>query len=379
MTDEDPQTAEPKPPILRRIWRFGARLDVAAVLILAMLLLAVLGSCFPQLSSPVAADPERLAQWETGVRARYGALTDLLSADGAFRCFRSPAFLISLALLVVATLVCTLNRWPNLWRRAFHQPVRRSDALFHTTPHAFELAAPAGVDISRIVRERLEHRGFRVQMAEVLPTDRPSEQLTDPPTICLRGDRNRLAPLATLVTHVAVLILLLGVVLSSVYGWREEIAIGPGETAEVGHGSGLMLRNEAFVVTRYPDGSASGYEARIAVLEGGRGMKRGSVRVNQPLTHGAVGLTLRGYQGTEGQYTLTLLAARDPGYAWVVVAGFLLLLGLTVSFNFPHCRVHVRVEPEGVLRVGGRADRRACDFEREFVVLAAELERAIEG
>ena len=88
-------------PIPKRVYCFGGRGDVAAILILAVLLLAAIGSCFPQLPPLVAADPEREARWEAAMHARYGALTDLLAAGGAFRWFRSPVFLVPLALLVV--------------------------------------------------------------------------------------------------------------------------------------------------------------------------------------------------------------------------------------------------------------------------------------
>ena len=359
-------------------------MDVAAILIVVVLLLAALGSCFPQLPSSVAADPERLAQWEAGIRAKYGVLTDLLTASGAFRCFRSPLFLVPLTLLAVATLVCTLDRWRGVWRRAFHRPVRCSDAALDGAPHTARLTLPpppagggetpplAGEGgggetpplaggAGGVVRESLERRGFRVR----------SE--TAGGALYLRGDRNRLAPLATLVTHLAVLLLLLGAALGSGYGWREEITIGPGETVEVGHESGLALRNDGFTIARYLDGSIAAYEAEVTVVVEGREVRRGIVRVNEPLTYGGVGLYLRGYAGTEGRHSVTLLAVRDPGYSPAIVAGFLLLLGLTVSLNFPYRCVHARIEPEGTLRLAGRAERRACDFGREFALLVEEL------
>lgn len=107
-------------PIPKRVYRFGDQGDVAAILILAVLLLAALGSCFPQLPPLVAADPEREARWEAAMHARHGALTDLLAAGGVFRWFHFPALLVPLALLVVITLVCTLDRWRGVWRRGFH-------------------------------------------------------------------------------------------------------------------------------------------------------------------------------------------------------------------------------------------------------------------
>lgn len=340
-------------------------MDVAAGLIVVVLLLAALGSCFPQLSPPVAADPERLAGWEAAVRARYGRVADSLAMGGIFRWFRSPVFLVSTALLATATLVCTLERWRTVWRRAFHRPVRCSDAAFDSAPHIARLCASLEVDLPAAVQGRLEGRGFSVR----------SKIVGD--VYYLRGDRNRLAPLATLVTHLAVLLLLLGAALSSGYGWREDVTVEPGGTADVGHGSGLTVRNEGFTIARYPDGGPAGYEARVTVIARGREPIRGSVRVNEPLAYGSVGLHLRGYREMGDHYSVTLLAVHDPGYSLVIMAGFLLFLGMTVSFNFPHCCVHARVGPGGTLWLAGQADRRACDFDREFASMVEEIRQAV--
>jgi cytochrome c biogenesis protein ResB len=376
MTNDRSQITNRQAQALRPVYRFLGRLDVAAILIFAVLLAAAPGSCFPQLSSAVSADPERLAQWEANVRARYGALTDLLAAVGAFRCFRSPAFLVSLGLLAAATLVCTLNRWRIVWRRAFHHPVQYSDTTFDAAPISVRLSAPPEIDAPHLVRQYLERQGFRVRTAGVPPTD----ALTGQPTIYLRGDRHRLSPLATLVTHLAVLLLLLGAVLSGRYSWREELTIEPAETAVIGHGSGLALRNEGFAITHYPDGSVAGYEARVTVVavDQDREAARGRVRINAPLNYGSIGIHLQSYHGAEGRYSVTFLAVRDPGYVPVIGAGFLLLFGLTVTFNFPHCRVDVRIEPEGRLHLVGRADRQVCDFEGEFAALATKLKWTME-
>jgi len=352
-------------------------MDLAAALILVVLLLAVLGSCFPQLSPLVASDPERLARWEEAVRGRYGGLADALVAVGAFRCFRSPVFLVPLALLIVATLVCTLDRWRGLWRRAFRQPVRCSQAVFDDAPHTARLSALPAVDLVGVVRERLGQRGFRVRTTEVVTTEGGF--------IYLRGDRHRLAVLATLVTHLAVWLLLAGVALSGLVGWREEVTVGPDETVGVGHGSGLALRNAGFTVARYPDGSVADYEALVTVFAGDQQVAHGTIRVGVPLAYGSVGFHLHGYGGTEGRYSVTLLAVRDPGYGLVIAAGFLLLLGMTVSFNFPHACVRARIGPPGTLCLAGQAGRRATGvltrhgFEREFAEMVEEIGRAAQS
>jgi cytochrome c biogenesis protein len=337
---------------LKQAWHFLTRLDMAAVLIVVILLLVALGSCFPQLSSSVVADAGRLARWETGVRAQYGPLTYLLTIVGSFRWFHSPVFLVSLALVALATLVCTLDRWRTVWRRAFRSPVQFSDNVFDAAPHTERLVAPPVADLPSIVRQRLEARGFRVRFESAEGA------------VYVRGDRHRLASLATLVTHLALLLLLLGTILSSGFGWREVLAIGPGEMAEVGHGSRLALRN---------DGCVAAYQAQVAVISGDHEVTRGSVRVNEPMTYGGVGLYLHSYGERDGQYSVTLLAVHDPGYSLVITAGFLLLLGLTVSFNFPRCWIQARIESNGVLRLAGWAERRACDFGYEFKAIVEDL------
>jgi len=365
MANDESPVSNLQSPILKRAYRRLARLDLAAITMLIVLLVAALGSCFPQLSPSVAADTEQFARWEAVVRDRYGALTDLLLTSGAFRCFHAPVFLVPLALLVVATLVCTLDRWRRVGQPSRNPSLREGPARFDSAPHTAELTAPPDVDLPAIVRERLERRGFHVQTTAVVTADCR--------LVYLRGDRNRSAPLATLVTHLGVLFLMVGVVLSSASGWREEMVIGPGETVEVGRATGLALCNEAFTVVHYPDGSVAGYEARVTVVEGQREVTHGCIRVNEPLTYNGIGFHLYGYESIEERYSITLLVVRDPGYGPVVAAGFLMLLGMTVSFNFPHCWVHARVDPEGVLYLAGRADRRAYGFGREFAALVEEI------
>jgi len=364
------QSPKCTPGVLKRVYRFLARMDVAAGLIVAVFLLAALGSCFPQISPSVARDPKRLGEWEALVRARYGGLADALAAGGAFGWFRAPIFLAGLALLAAATLVCTLTRWRGVWRRAFHRPVRCSDAALESGPHTARLEASPEVDLAGAMRACLESRGFRVGTAEAVTTNGRA--------LDLRGDRNRLGALGTLVTHLGVLLLVLGAALSGAAGWREEITAGPGATTEIGHGTGLVVRNDGFALERYADGSVAGYKAQVTLFAAGQAVTRSPVRVNKPLNYRGVQLLLQAYAEAPDGTSVTLLAVRDPGYGPVVAAGFLLLLGMTVTLNLPHCRVHARIEPQGTVRLAGRAGRRAHGFGREFAALVKEIRRAVE-
>jgi cytochrome c biogenesis protein ResB len=296
------------------------------------------------------------------MRARYGDLTDVLAVSGAFDWFRSPALWVPMALLAVATLVCTLDRWRSLWQRAFHSPLALSDVAFNVAPYTVRLSLPPTVELPLVLRQCLRGLGFRVR----------TETVGD--VLYIRADRHRLTSLATLVTHLAALLMLAGTVLTRAYSWREELSIEPGQTAEVGRGSGLTVRNEGFNIARYLDESVAAYQAQVTVFEGSQEVRRGSLEVNAPLAYKGTGLYLHAYSAREGGYGVILLAVHDPGYGLVIAAGFLLLLGLTASFNFPRGWIQARLLPDGTLHLAGWADRRAYHFQNEFAMLVEDVQ-----
>jgi cytochrome c biogenesis protein ResB len=350
------------------------RLEVAALLMLIVLLLTALTSCFPQLPQAVLADPARLARWEAGLTGRYGRLTSLLKALNAFNCFRAPVFLLPWGLLLLTTLLCTLGRWRTVWRQALLPPVHPATPAARSAPYITSLPLPPagllsqeeqllrlGQDLQRL----LEKRGFRVRMA-----------VAEGRTLFLCGERNRPAALATLLTHLAVLLLAVGLLASAWCGWRAEVTVGPGETVAIRHGSELALRQEGFAISRYPDGSAAGYEARVSVMEDGAAVASGTVKLNEPLSFRSVTIYLTGYAGGQDGYRVTFLVVHDPGYGPVICAGFLLLVGLTVSLNFPLARIQAKVNAEEIL-LTGQCERRAWEFDREFAAITGESERQL--
>ena len=351
----------------RRLWRLCSRLEVAASLLAIVLLLAAFGSSLPQLSPAVVEDASRMALWREAVHNKYGARADLLWSLGLFRFSRSVLFLLPLALLGASTTLCTINRWRGAWRKAFARAVVCPDAVFEASAYRARFEAQVGTNLQEAVQESLRERGFRVRRET-------SAELT-----YLRADRNGLSPLATLANHLALLLLLAGALLSSLCAWREELTIPPDEMTQISHLSGLALRNEGFAIARYPSGAAASYEARIRLIERGNQMASGTVSLNKPLAYKSLRIYLRGYEGKEDGYTILLLAGYDPGYLLFVVAGFLLLVGLCVSFFLPHTCIQARIRTEGTLHLAGHAERPAYNFDREFASLVAEIKQKMES
>lgn len=237
--------------------RWFGRPKVAAALFLLALVGVILGAFFPQRPD----DPAALARWEEAAHARYGARMAPLERLGLFRWYASPALWAALALPVLATVLCTLNRWPGL------------------RPRLRRLSAP--------------HWG-------------------------------------TLVVHLALPLFLLALALSGL-GGHEDRTLTAGETGAA-LASGLALRCDAVSLERYPDGSIADYRVEVKVLEDGRAVRQGTVRLNAPLTVGDIAIFLYGYAVQEGRPVVTLRTVRDPGYVPFLLGGGLFLLGLILRW-----------------------------------------------
>ncbi len=349
--------------MLKKVWNFLVRMDVASVLITLVLALTAFGSFFPQRTPELSADPERLALWEDGIQDRYGSSAEPLLSLGMFKLYKTPLFITALALLGISTLVCILHRWKSIWVRAFNKEVRCPDALFENLAHRGEFILKDDGDIL-VFQELLRARGLRLR----------SE--TEGDVHHFRAERFRYSPLGRLVSHLGVVLLLLGAVITSAFSWRGDVAVEPGGDAQLPV-IGWRIFNEGFEVERYRDGSVSDYMASVRITNLGEEIARGQVRLNHPLNADNRSVYLTGFTPTEGRVAINLLIVRDPGYVLVLTAGFLVLLGMTVSFNFPNCCVFARLMVDGTLCFAGRADRRACDFDDEFRTLVAELENRI--
>jgi cytochrome c biogenesis protein len=351
--------------VFKRSWRWLAHPRVLAVSIVVLLAVLLLGTLLPQLPE-AALGAAQLAAWRALAQARYGSLAPFLEAAGAHRVYHTPLLWAPLLLLTLATLACIAQRLPAYWRAATVQPVRLSETTLGAASHVRILEPPLRDEAARlealsgVARRTLQGRDYRVRAQ------------SDPDLVWLRGDRNRLSPLGTVLEHLAVLVILLGVGLSLLTGWRETLVIEPGASVEVGHATGLALRNDGFEIERYADGSPAAYTAQVSIESRGETERR-EIGVNSPATERGTRLVLQGYSPVESRYVVTLLAVHDPGYKVVVVGGLLLLAGLVVALYFPRSSVHIRITRDGVLRLAGWADRRAYDFDREFAGLTAEL------
>jgi len=217
---------------------------------------------------------------------KYGALAGLYQTLGLFNLYRSPWFLLIVAALILNTLVCTIRRSKATWQAIRVRPKAvMPDRFYERTPCRASLAlAEDSYDATDVVREVLAKRRYRV-LAEERGV-----------ATYFFADRNRWARLGTLITHLSVVLIVLGFVWSQGWGWREgAVALSSGQLYRVGHGHSFQVRCDGFEIERYPSGLPKDYRARLTVLQDSSEVVSKIVRVNDPLSYRGVSFYLSSY------------------------------------------------------------------------------------
>ncbi len=354
------------PRLASRLWHFLGRVRLAVILFIALLSTAAVGTLFPQMPPQVAVDPGARDQWLLLIQGRYGGLTRLLYSLGLLNLFRSLWFRLPLSLLVINVAICTINRMRSIWRVVFRPRVRVSDALFQKGTLRASLIANSATEGVEAVQRTLLRRRYR------LSTEREGEVLY------IRADRNRMARLGSLITHLGLILLLISAFWIQEMGWREEVSLFPGEVRHIGPGL-FRVRSEGLQIERYPGGQPKEYRAYFTLFDGEREAKGAFVRVNAPLTWRGVSLYLKSYEegSTAGSYLVTLMAVHDPGFLPVISSAFLMLGGLVASFYFPHRSIWAKVTEKGELFLTARTEVDKEGLSREFGALVEEIKERI--
>jgi cytochrome c biogenesis protein len=256
------QTTPNRSPLeagIDRVWRFfvSVRAAVAEISFLALLVLVgtLRGSEVPQwiadavpaLQGPV----DRWYDWDV---------------------FRSPLFALTLALIAIAIAVCTINRVPGIWQTISEPRVRTSAGYLARADTSATFRVPGSVDdLAQTYVTTLEGRRYRVLSEHVGGT------------IHIYADRNRFGKLGTFPFHLALILLMVGGIVASTYGFREtEFVIPVGETREVGHGTDMSVELVQFTDTYTPLGIAEDYTAEIVIHDDGEAVKRATISPNNP-------------------------------------------------------------------------------------------------
>ena len=285
-SSSDPPPARPdRPPrrpglgdTLRQAWREYRSMRTALVLLVVLAAASILGSLFPQ----EGLSPQRVDQYFLD----HPALAPVLERLGLFDVFGSAWYMAIYLALLGALVACLVPRTRALVPGApLPAPPRRRPGPL---PHPGQLRHPG--------HPRPGHGGGPPGPApEPLPAGRARRAGE------LAGEKGYLREAASLLFHVSLLVLLVGLAYGKGYGYRGQAAIVEGETwanARVGYDSfspgrffgperlaPFQLRLDDFTNSFYPNNTPREFVSRLTALDlDGRELQSQRVAPNRPMT-----------------------------------------------------------------------------------------------
>lgn len=304
---------------LRQAWREYRSMRTALVLLVVLAAASILGSLFPQ----EGLSPQRVDQYFTD----HPALAPVLERLGMFDVFGSAWYMAIYLALLGALVACLVPRTRALVRVLRSRPPRGGDLARYRTRASFQ--TPAAPDQAMAAARRVLRRNrFRLASHE-------GE---------LAGEKGFLREAASMLFHVSLLVLLIGLAYGKGYGYRGQAAIVEGETwanARVGYDSfspgrffgperlaPFQLRLDDFTNSFYANNTPRAFVSHLTALDlNGHELQSQRVAPNRPMTVDGVRIFQSDYgyvpvvrvQGKNGKDLVAaqeVLTLRDPASEW---------------------------------------------------------------
>lgn len=232
------------------------------------------GILIPQFGTSTLADPVLYALALQRSADKYGpVLAPILERLDLYRIFTSVWWAALVGLFSVSLVGNTLSRAGRILRDIRRPPVRRARAFFRSSVPA-RTGPLEGVDGS-VLPTMLRAAGYRVTAESIDGTTH------------LLAEQNRWSPLASLVSHGALLLFVIGMgVVTPRFGYEAAIKVPVGEGRPTGFPDDprtVLVQNEAFVAQFDRAGIPVEYRTTLAVYRRGEQIARKEVTVNDPL------------------------------------------------------------------------------------------------
>jgi cytochrome c biogenesis protein len=234
---------------------------------------------------------------------RYGiGLYEVLNFFNLFDMYHSWWFSAVLLLLVINLIACSLDRLPGVWSQISRglSSTGLEDSMLKTLSYVEKVKM-----ISKAENKAEEEVRFLMKKWFGNPIRIEKESV-----ITLFSEKGKFSRLGVYITHLSLLIIMIGGLAGSLFGFKGFVNILEGETVDqiylrikdekVLKPIGFSVRCDDFKITYYdlprPEKHVKEYASILTVLENGKEVLRKSIEVNHPLHYKGLAF----YQSTYG-------------------------------------------------------------------------------
>ena len=199
---------------LRTAWQLLTNVKFALFLVGLALVAGLVGTVIPQVPGPMRGNLAARSAWMELRRDSYGPLTGPMDGLQLFDVFHSAWFNGLWLLIIVAVTVCTVSRFRPTWHSVQRPQVRVAEGYFERAHHRAAFTHEGG---AAAVEAMLRKRRYKVIRAE----ERDG-------TAYLFADRFGWSHYGTFLSHLALLMLLVGALLTTMAGFDRTFVFAEG-------------------------------------------------------------------------------------------------------------------------------------------------------
>jgi len=255
--------------LLDLIWDLFASVKLTVVVLILLAATSVVGTLIPQNADPVAY-----------VRAYGQFVYRLLEVIDIFDMYHSWWFQTLIGILTVNITVCTIKRWPVIWKIVSLKKIqfgsiknKKSLVEFSDSRNPQELNPLYQAYIEKKYSNfklESENNGFRMV-----------------------ADKGRWTRLGVPIVHFSIVVILVGALIGSFFGFDGFINISEGESTDYIRlrnsndtlSLGFEVRCDDFDVSFYDSGAPKEFRSSLVILENGQKVTEKDIIVNDPLRY----------------------------------------------------------------------------------------------
>ncbi|MDX9787209.1 MAG: cytochrome c biogenesis protein ResB [Desulfobacterales bacterium] len=265
------------------IWNFFASVRLTVVVLLTLAVTSIIGTLIPQNAEPA------------GYIQKYGVEAyRIFSILNLTDMYHSGWFRFFMAMLTMNIVVCSLDRLSATLKIVFvKNPKFQIERFRGLDDNSGRLSSKTPAELISLYSDRVSG-WFGYWRTE--ETDRG---------VAIFAEKGRWCRLGFYLVHMSIVLLLLGGLIGSIFGFDGNVNIPEGESVGEIHQSNsqvpialdFRIQCDDFSVSFYETGQPKEYKSRLTLLEGGNPVLTREIVVNQPLRYKGINI----FQSSYGQ------------------------------------------------------------------------------
>lgn len=275
------QNTSSSPNLLDHIWDFFSSVKLTVVVLIALAVTSIVGTLIPQNKSPL-----EYIQAFGEFSYRIFHVLDI------FDMYHAWWFQLLLILLTVNIIVCSVDRLSAIWKIVFVKtpPFKISRFRRLKNSETFTLQQPSR-SLEPLFGQAV-NRHFTHSRIETVDKG-----------LCIFAEKGRWTRLGVYAVHLSIVLLLLGSLIGSIFGFDGFVNIPEGESINsirlrqknATLPLAFSVRCDDFNVRFYDTGSPSEFRSTLTVLENGKPVLTKDIIVNDPLRYKGINLFQSSY------------------------------------------------------------------------------------